>query len=202
MRTVLAATALSLSLVACSSDRPSASSNSGTGAAGLDAGTSDAATSIDGAVSPRPDLCQGLTSSAMVAEELSQAGPAAVSLGGTLVFGTYDAEELDIYGAFDAGAPDGGEGSPGVRATGRTVSGTLVLTKDTLQIVEAYGTPDESLGPPTTRAYAYVLKDKSLNAAEQCPMTAATQPIGYTVAGDALALFPDPNHREVYRLRP
>lgn len=206
MRTVLVAAALLFGLApACgSSDHPAPAGSSG-GSVVEDAGggTSDASGSTDGGVvQSRPELCQGLVLGGTVVEELSQPGPAAVALGGTLVLGTYAAEELDIYGSSDAGAPDGGEGAPGPQATGRTVSSTLVVTKDTLQIVEAFGTVGGSLGAPTTRAYAYVPKEKSLNAAQQCPTTAATLPIGYTAAGDALALFPDPNHRQVYRLQP
>lgn len=189
------------------SDRPSPAGSSGGGvttdAGG--AGSADASGSPDdgGGVQPRPALCQGLALGGKLVEELSQPGPAAVPLGGTVVLGTYAAEELDVFGDFDGGTPDGGEGAPGPQATGRTVDSTLIVTKDTLQIVEAYGTiGGATLGPTATRAYAYVAKDSALNAAQQCPASAPTAPIGYTAVGDALALFPDANHRQVYRLKP
>jgi hypothetical protein len=206
VRSVLSAAAIAVALApACSSsDHPAATANVGSGGGANDGGaTSDGGASADGgSVAVRPELCQGVDAGPTAADEVSQAGPPSVPLGGTLRLGTYNVEEYDVYGAFDAGTGDAGDGPPGVQATGRTVSGTLVLTKDVLQIVEAFGTPGGSLGAPTTRAYAYVVKGNALNAAQQCPTSAATSGIGYTAVGDALALFPDENHRQLYRLRP
>lgn len=202
---VLATALLAVLAAACgTSDHPPASSSGGSVGPSIDGGgVSDASGSGDaGAVAVRPELCQGLTLGGTVAEEIAQAGPASVALGGSLVLGTYDLEGLDVYGAFDAGTPDGGDGTPGVQPTGRTAGSTLVVTKTALQIVEAFGTVGGSLGPPTSRAYAYVVKGAALSAAQQCPTAASTQPIGFTAAGDSLALFADANHRQVYRLRP
>jgi hypothetical protein len=187
---------LAAAITACGSDAPGpAQPSSSSSGAPVDGGT-DAEAALP---QPRPTLCEGLAPSTVI-DEISRNPPAPPPLGGTIAVGKYDIDELYDYGGVDAG-PDAGAEPPNSGLSGRSGSGTLVVTADSLAFLEAYG-PTGALAPPTVTGYAYTAEGTTISAAQVCPTTAPTKAIPYSASGNSLALFPAPSRRIVYRLRP
>jgi hypothetical protein len=197
----LAVTVGGVSTMACgTSDGSGSSSSSGASSSGV--------TPVDGGVAdvdltPRlqPERCNGLVPSQRVVSEVALSGDPPAPAGGAVSLGTYDIDQLEAYRSFDAGTP--GVEQPSAGLTGRTVSATLVLTQDTLGVVEAYGSDADGggLAAPSVRAYAYYPIHGNIYAAEVCPEAIPTKAIPYTAVGDTLSLFIDATHREVFRRR-
>lgn len=196
-------------LVACSDGRPTASSNvnptgqdGGPGGRGLaDGGDAGPDASV---ITPRPDLCEGLSLDTDRVPEIEYYDDPPPALGGEVQAGTYELTELAVYAGEDARPePDGGADPPTARFTGRAAKGTMILTEFEMRIIEALGQDSEGgLGPPESRASLYRVDGANILATSVCPTTALPAPIPFSAVGDTLALFPDPKTRMLYRLRP
>ncbi len=194
---VACALALPALLAACSDDgaiAPGADSGGIASDANSDASGFDAAS-----ITPRPDLCEGLSRGGSLVPEIGFLGPGPPPLGGTVVAGTYDLSELDLYddpGLPDAGQ-DGGEGSPNTRLTGQAAQITIVVSEFAIRTVEARGGAG-GLPPERTRAVLYRVDRTSLVMTEVCPSTALPVSVSFSAVGGGLAIFTDPKHRELY----
>lgn len=188
---------LGAALVACGSDDGPAgyaqSSSSSSGDLPDGGGRADAEAGL-----PRPQasLCEGLVLAPREVAEVHQPGDAPLPLGGELVPGTYDLDELYSSGPLGV---DAGE-QPLESLSGRNGSATLVVTTNTLAFIESYG-PTGALPPPTATGYAYSAAGTTISAARVCPETVSTKGIPYSAVGGSLALLLDPTHRAVFRRR-
>lgn len=188
-------------VMACGDDRPTASSGDRGGANYVSVGTDDGGTTSDAAVplpDLQPDVCKAITLGSRIVDELAHAGDPPVPYGGTVAPGTYELDALDVWAPFDAGTS---AEAPSEGASGRSGSGTMVVTANTIAIVEAYGPSGGPLGMPDTRGYGYVADQTDLAAAEVCPNAVATTRIGYSVSGEYLAIFVDATHRATFHLQ-
>jgi hypothetical protein len=193
------ASLLAAAISACSSDGPSGYAQSSSSGAVPEGGTPTGDAEA-GLPQPQEALCKGLVIGARVIDELGEPSKVPTPYGGAIKLGTYDLDELYAYGgAPDAGADGGEEG--GEFLTGRSGTGTLVVTTKTLAFIEAYG-PKGTLPAPVATGYAYSAEGTTISAARVCPETIATKAIPYSCVGDSLALFVDPTHRLVFRRRP
>lgn len=200
MRSAIAFLVLALgaaAAVACGDDVPAVSDPAG-GTPGV---TLDGGTRGDGAVplpGPQPAVCEGLAPGTRIIGELAHAGDPPTPYGGPIAAGTYELTGLDYWGPFDAGTdPE----PPNEGASGRSGSGTLVVTKNTLAFVRAFGASDGTLGAAETEGYGYLAEDAGIAMAKVCPDVAVTTQLGYSAVGSSLAIFVDANHRELYRLQ-
>lgn len=188
---------LGAALIACASnDGPGYAQSSSSSGDLPDGGGADAEAGLP---QPQGSLCQGLVVAPKEIDEVTQAGGALPPIGGVVAPGTYDLEGLYTYGPVDAGADAGEQPIEGL--SGRSGRGTLVVTKDTLAFIEAYG-PTGALPPAAATGYAYTAAGTTISAARVCPETVATKDIPYSAVGDSLALFVDSTHRVVFRRRP
>ncbi|HSO37733.1 MAG TPA: hypothetical protein VLT33_34640 [Labilithrix sp.] len=187
----------STAVIACSSDPGYSSSSSSSGAVPDGGPSSDAEAGLP---QPNDALCKGLVIGPRVIAEVGENMSTPPPLGGTIALGTYDLDAFFVYGAFDAGASDGGEQVNEV-ITGRSGTATLVVTRNTLAFVETYG-PTGALPAPTTTGYAFSAEGTEISEAKVCPETAPTRTMPYTAVGSSLALFVDPTHRLVFQKRP
>lgn len=199
--------ALAMGLAACSGgDRPAATGNvspSPTSTTGRDGGD-PAEAGIDAAsITPRPDLCEGLTLGGPVVAEIEHPGEAPAPAGGEITQGTYNLTAVDVYQP-DGGTPDGGDGNNGAdpRFTGNTAQATLTVSEFAMQTIEARGTESGGLGPATTSAVLYRVDDGSLVATPVCPETAVPERRSFTARANGLLLFPDAEHVLTYSLKP
>ena len=196
---------------ACSDDAASPSSSSGTsgstavpdsGGARVEAGP-DAAS-----ITPRPDLCQGMTRGGDVVLEVALTGDPPPPLGGTIELGTYDLVEMNAYapaqtldgGSEDGGPEDGGPEGPPNGPTGRSAQATIIVTQFEMRVIEARG-PTGALGPEAARASLYRVDGTNILSTSVCPTTALPAPIAFSAVGTGLALFTDGTHRELYTKR-
>lgn len=192
-----------LGAVACSSnsDRPAAASSL------LDAGAHDAASSSDdggttdpdaaGSITPRPDLCMGLTLGGAATEEMAYATDPIAPIGGDVVAGTYDLTEADTY----TGSADAGDSV--TMLTGRTIQSTIIVTDFELRMLTAIGNTNDDSGAaaPTAQAFLYRTADTSILGTLVCPSTANPTSMGYSTSGTGLAIYPDATRRWLYTLR-
>lgn len=185
-------------LAACSD--PSSGTN--TPPTRIDAGEVLEARAPDAAsIRPRPELCQGLALGADPIPELELASDPPPALGGTIIQGTYDLAELDVYaGPAPAGSSSGDEPS-GSRLTGQAARITIVITEFERRAVEARGAA-AGLGAERSRAVLYRVDGTSLVETEVCPATALPVAVPFSAVGGGLALFTDAKHRELYVRRP
>ncbi len=181
-------------LSACGSDNPPPAGSSGTVADG--GGPADSAPGLPNA---NGKLCVALDRGKTVAE-LGENMDVPPPLGGAIKPGTYLLDGLYVYGPIDAG-PDAGPEVPNEALTGKSASGTLVVTSSTLAFLQAYG-PTESLGAAAATGFAYTAADTTISAAQVCPSTEPTRSIPYSAVGDSLALFVEPKRRVVFRRKP
>lgn len=202
-RAVLCAASLATILagtVAACSDRttagPGPELDSGPPAPGVEA--PDAVASI----TPRPDLCQGLSRGGAVVPEMDLAGDPPAALGGTVIAGTYDLTELDVYeGQLDT--EDAGPHGPSYpRMTGKAAQATMVVSEFAIRTVEARGTaPDGPLSAERTYAVLFRVDGTSLVETPVCPSTEAPVEVSFSAVGGGLAIFTDSRHRELYLRR-
>lgn len=180
---------------ACSSD-DSPGSSSGIRGFPEDSGNPTEGGGSD--ASPDSGLCTGLSLGGDTIAELAVEGEVPPALGGAIVPGIYDLSELQVYGVFpDAGTVDGGEPPPVNPLTGKAARATVIVLPNSLRFVEARGTAD-ALGPENARAFEYRADGTAMSATQVCPSAAPAKVIPYSSVGSGLALFPDPNHRELY----
>lgn len=166
------------------------------GGASFEAQAPDAAASIE----LQPNLCEGLSRGGDPVPELAIADNPPTPLGGTVIQGTYDLAELNVYtGPPDAGSDDGGEPPPATHLTGQAAQITVVVSEFAMRTVEARGTSEDGgLSPERTHAVLYRVDGTSLLATAVCPTTAAPVPLPFTAVGGGLAIFVDATHRELY----
>jgi hypothetical protein len=159
----------------------------------------EASTSEGGvAITPRPDLCDGLMLGGNPIAETSLAGGPPPPLGGKVIPGTYDLEELDVYAAARAG-DGGGDSTPVPPPTGRVAQATIVVTEFAVRTIEAHGSSmDAGLPPETARAVLYRVDGTSLVVTAVCPTTEQPRSVPFSAVGGGLALFVDDTHRELY----
>lgn len=203
-RLAAAAAGLAFVLMACGDDGTPPPTTGVTG------GPEDAAlaatdgSAVDAAsITPRPDLCMGLTRGGDAVPEIEVRGNSPPPLGGTIAPGTYDLRELTAY-AGDAADGTDPEDVPSSRLTGKAAQITVLVTDNSLRFVEARGAMTEqvaTLAPETTRATLYRVEASSLVMTAVCPATAAPSPVSFSAVGTGLAIFPDGKHRELYGLR-
>ena len=173
------------------------------GAAPDDARASQASGPDAASITPRPDLCQGLTLGTAPVDELELAGDPPVPLGGELLAGTYDLTELDVYAG--PSAPEdmdaGGHGPSFPRLTGQSANATLIVSEFAIRTVEVRGPSGSAPPPERARAALYRIDGTSLGATAVCPATALPSAIPFSVVGEGLAIFSDARHRELYLRR-
>jgi hypothetical protein len=186
-------------LVACSdsSDGPNTPRPLDPDAAGQpEAKAPDAAS-----IRPRPELCQGLARGGPQIAELELATNPPAALGGTVLRGTYDLVELNVYAGPPPAGSSGGEGPPTTRVTGQVAQITLLVTEFELRSVEARAAAadgDAGLAAERSRAVLYRIDGTSLVETEVCPKTALPVSVPFSAVGGGLAIFTDAKHRELY----
>lgn len=192
--------ALVLALAACSDDdgNPAPAGSSGTPPVTVDGGRTPEASVSQ--ITPRPDLCEGLTLGGDPVSELRLSGEPPPPLGGALAPGTYDLVELDEYTGASPD-PDAGEDAPTSGTTGRQAQASIVLTQFELRVAEARGAVGAQ-GEKQARALLYRTEGNYLIGTAVCPSTALPASMAYSAVGNGFAIFPDARHRELYVLRP
>jgi hypothetical protein len=133
--------------------------------------------------------CESVKVEGQIVEELAVAGDMPPPLGGKIVPGTYVLFELyDYPGGADAGG-----------TTGLEARRTLLLGTTTYRFADAEGTDDAGLGSTKVTGGTYIVADKTLTRAQECP-SPSTITNGYSAAGSQLGLYSG-THFEVYELQ-
>lgn len=195
----IAALALGTSILfGCSDDgQPPASTSGGTPAVPV---SPDRPPSNDGgsdAGSPDASSC-GVAEHATTDEigEVAVLGEPPPPLGGSIAPGTYVLSEMNAYVAEDpdAGPPTG----PGPGVTGASGRGTIEIDGSTMRVLRSRTAGEGGAVTTEQGSFTYEVDGTSLKRTKTCPGATSDDVIPFTAAGSGLALFVDPQHRELY----
>lgn len=206
---VLGSIATALCVVVACSDSAHPSAGATTSGSGQDASTDRNLTDPDSSDDFRPDAVADAGHDAAIVCPVPALGGSVISaryvggvppddMGGTIMPGTYDLTDLEIYlGLGEEGDPDGG---PDAGATD-TAQATFVITTDMLKLSKKASPLGGGAPNITTVVAMQHVSDVFLVTDETCP-SAASRQTPFTATATTVTLHTAQTRREVYTRRP